>query len=178
MARAAVALLLIAALAGCRHSGGVANAQALILTSFSFQGNQIPSRFTCNGAELSPQLAWSAPPPGTASFALVVTDPDAPGGTFAHWLLYNLPAETRALPEGLPKQRQLAGGALQGVNSFGQMGYSGPCPPSGSPHHYHFTLYALNAKLNLPTDATRAQVKAAMHEHILATGELVGLYQR
>jgi Raf kinase inhibitor-like YbhB/YbcL family protein len=146
------------------------------LTSTSFQGSQIPAKFTCSGAGISPQLAWTAPPAATASFALTVTDPDAPRRTFVHWVLYDLPAGTRALPEGLP--RQLTDGALQGRNDFGEIGYGGPCPPPGSPHHYVFTLYALDAKLNLPVGATRAQVEAAMQGHILARGELIGIYQR
>ena len=148
------------------------------LTTSSFQDNHIPAKFTCNGAGVSPQLAWSAPPAGTASFALIVTDPDAPGRTFVHWVLYNLPVGTQALPEGLPGLGQLTDGSRQGRNDFGEIGYGGPCPPPGSPHHYVFTLYALDAKLNLPVGATRAQVEAAMQRHILAKGELVGLFQR
>jgi len=148
------------------------------LTSSSFQSNKIPAKFTCSGAGISPQLAWSAPPAGTASFALIVTDPDAPGRTFVHWVLYGLPAAAQALPEGLPAQGQLADGSRQGRNDFGDLGYGGPCPPRGAPHHYIFTLYALDAKLNLPVGATRAQVEADIQGHILAKGELVGLFQR
>ena len=149
------------------------------LTSTSFQaGSQIPAKFTCSGAGISPQLAWSAPPAGTVSFALIVTDPDAPGQTFVHWVLYGLPAETRALLEGLPGLGQLANGSRQGRNDFGDLGYGGPCPPPGPAHHYIFTLYALDAKLNLPVGATRAQVEAAMQGHILASGELIGVYRR
>ena len=150
------------------------------LSSTSFQdGLQIPAKFTCSGAGISPQLAWTAPPAKTASLALIVTDPDAPRGTWVHWVLYNLPAAgTRALPEGLPALDQLPDGALQGRNDFGKIGYGGPCPPPGSPHHYVFTLYALDAKLNLPVGATRAQVEAAMQGHILASGRLVGMFQR
>jgi Raf kinase inhibitor-like YbhB/YbcL family protein len=149
------------------------------LTSTSFpEGSRIPAKFTCNGAGVSPQLAWSAPPAGTASYALIVTDPDAPGRTFVHWVLYDLPAETRTLPEGLPPQGQLQDGSRQGRNDFGEIGYGGPCPPPGSPHHYVFTLYALDATLNLPVGATRAQVEAVMQGHILARGELIGLFQR
>jgi Raf kinase inhibitor-like YbhB/YbcL family protein len=148
------------------------------LTTSSFQGSQIPSKFTCDGEEASPQLAWSAPPAGTASFALLVTDPDAPRGVFTHWVLYNLSATTRSLPEGVPRQGQLAEAALQGRNTSGSLGYKGPCPPGGSPHHYIFTLYALDARLNLPVGATRAQVEEAMQGHILARAELIGLYRR
>jgi len=174
---AAGVLLLVAALPGCRDS--IARGQTMNLSSTSFQdGSQIPVKYTCSGANISPQLAWSAPPAATASLALTVTDPDAPRGTWVHWVLYNLPAGTRALPEGLPALGQLPDGALQGRNDFGEIGYGGPCPPPGSPHHYIFTLYALDAKLNLPEGATRAQVEAAIQGHILASGRLVGLYQR
>jgi len=148
------------------------------LTTTSFEGSQIPAKFTCSGAGISPQLAWSAIPAGTMSFALIVTDPDAPGRTFVHWVIYDLPAETRALPEGLPGLGQLADGSRQGRNDFDEIGYGGPCPPGNSAHHYHFTLYALDAKLSLPVGETRAQLEAAMRGHVLARGELIGLYQR
>jgi len=174
---AAILLFVASALPGC-HSF-IARGQTMHLTSTSFNdGSLIPSKFTCSGANLSPQLAWSAPPAATASFALTVTDPDAPRGTWVHWVLYNLVAGTRALPEGLPALGQLPDGALQGRNDFGEIGYGGPCPPPGSPHHYVFTLYALDAKLNLPVGEKRAQVEAAMKGHILASGRLVGLFQR
>jgi Raf kinase inhibitor-like YbhB/YbcL family protein len=172
----AVLLLTLVRLPGCRAStakGGTMN-----LTSSSLQGNQIPATFTCDGAGGSPQLAWSAPPAGTVSLALIVTDPDAPGRTFVHWVLYDLPNDARELPEALPAQGELAGGGRQGSNDFGNLGYGGPCPPGHSQHHYVFTLYALDTKLNLPPGAARAQVEAAMKGHILASGELVGLYQR
>ena len=172
----AALLLAVAALPGCH--GSTARGQTMKLTTTSFEGSQIPARFTCSGAGTSPQLAWSAPPAATVSFALIVTDPDAPRGTFVHWVLYDLPAGTRALPEGLPAQGQLADGSRQGRNDFGSIGYGGPCPPRGPAHHYIFTLYALDAKLNLAVGATRAQMETAMQGHILAQGELIGLYQR
>jgi hypothetical protein len=173
---AAGILILVAPLPGCHASnvkGGTMN-----LTSTSFQGSQIPAKFTCSGAGISPQLAWSASPAGTASFALIVTDPDAPRGTFVHWVIFDLPAETRMLPEGLPGLGQLTDGSRQGRNDFGEIGYAGPCPPGNSAHHYHFMLYAIDAKLNLPVGATRAQVEASMQGHIQARGELIGIYQR
>ena len=149
------------------------------LTSTSFQeGSRIPVKFTCNGAGVSPQLAWSAPPAGTASYALIVTDPVAPRRTFVHWVLYGLPAVAQALPEGVLGLGQLVDGGRQGRNDFGDLGYGGPCPPPGSPHHYIFTLYALDAKLNLPVGATRARIEAAMQGHILAIGRLIGLFER
>lgn len=173
-----VTVLLLAALAlpGCHASppkGGAMN-----LTSASFKGSQIPARFTCDGAGGSPQLSWTSAPQGTASLALILSDPDAPGRTFVHWVLYDLPAGTRSLPEALPAQGELAGGGRQGRNDFGEIGYGGPCPPGHSPHHYVFTLYALDVKLGLPVGATQAQAQSAMRGHILAQGELVGLYQR
>jgi Raf kinase inhibitor-like YbhB/YbcL family protein len=173
---AAVVLLAVAVLPGCR--GALVRRQAMNLTSISFQSGQIPAKYTCNGAGVSPQLAWTAPPAGTASFALLVTDPDAPRGTFVHWVLYDLPAGARALPEGLPNQGQLADGSRQGRNDFGNIGYGGPCPPGHTPHHYVFTLYALNTRLNLPVGATRAQVEATMQGHTLARAELIGLYKQ
>jgi hypothetical protein len=172
-----VAAALLFAAAALRCYSTFASGQTMHLSSTSFQ-NQIPAQFTCSGAGLSPQLAWSAPPARTASLALIVTDPDAPRGTWVHWVLYNLPAGTRALPEGLPALSQLPDGALQGRNDFGEIGYGGPCPPPGAPHHYIFTLYALDAKLNLPVGEKRAQVEAAMKGHILASGRLVGMFHR
>jgi Raf kinase inhibitor-like YbhB/YbcL family protein len=174
---AAGLLLLVAALPGCHSS--IAKEETMHLSSTDFKdGSQIPAKYTCTGAGISPQLAWTAPPARTASFALIVTDPDAPRGTWVHWVLYNLPAGTRSLPEGLPALGHLPDGALQGRNDFGEIGYGGPCPPPGSPHHYVFTLYALDAKLNLPVGEKRAQVEAVMQGHILASGRLVGLFQR
>lgn len=175
--RLAATFLIPALLTGCHNSSRVAQGQTLQLASSSFPGGQIPVRYTCKGAEVSPQLAWSAPPQGTASLALIMIDPDAPRGTFTHWVLFNLPPATRALPEGLSKIGQLADGSLQGTNSAGEIGYLGPCPPPGPPHHYHFKLYAVNERLNLPAGVTRAQVKTALQGHILARGELVGLFQ-
>jgi Raf kinase inhibitor-like YbhB/YbcL family protein len=148
------------------------------LTSVSIHGSQIPDNFTCHGADISPQLAWNTPPTATVSFTLLVTDPDAPGGTFTHWVLYDLPATTRTLSEGMPSLSQMADGARQGRNDFGKIGYGGPCPPGSRPHHYVFTLYALDAKLHLPAGASRAQVETAMRGHILAHGEFIALYGR
>jgi Raf kinase inhibitor-like YbhB/YbcL family protein len=169
-------LLLVAALQGSRE--GIAMAQSMKLTAASFQNGWIPAEFTCRGAGISPGLTWSAPPAGTVSFALTVTDPDAPGGTFTHWVLYGLPAGTRALPEGVPSQGQLANGARQGRNDMGSIGYGGPCPPGTSAHRYVFALYALDARLNLPAGASRAEAESAIKGHTLARGELIGLYKQ
>ena len=148
------------------------------LTSPGIRDGEVLKKFTCDGADVSPELTWSAPPAGTKSFALLVIDPDAPVGEFVHWVLYDLPAEARGLPEGVPKEKELADGSRQGKNDFDNFGYGGPCPPGHSPHRYTFSLYALDTKLNLPGGATRKQVESALKGHILARGELIGRYHR
>jgi Raf kinase inhibitor-like YbhB/YbcL family protein len=169
-------LTLPATLAFRQAKGG---SMALELTSSSFSaGGTIPKQSTCDGQDSSPQLSWSAPPAGTQSFALIADDPDAPAGTWVHWVLYDLPGTARELPEGSPKQEELPTGGRQGKNDFGKIGYGGPCPPAGKPHRYFFKLYALDAKLNLKGGATKADVERAMKGHILAQGELIGRYGR
>ena len=169
----------LSVLAACRGSATPGQEkQKLELTSSSFTAGQIPTKFTCDGSDTSPTLAWSATPAMTQSFALIVIDPDAPSGEFVHWVAYNLPAEKRDLAEGLPKQEQLPDGTRQGINDFGKAGYGGPCPPGKSAHRYVFELYALDTKLNLPGGATREQVEKALKGHVLARGELTGRYQR
>jgi len=109
-------------------------------------GGTIPKRFTCEGADLSPALEWSAPPSGTQSFALIADDPDAPAGTWVHWVVFDLPPGLRSLPQAVPKNEQLADGSRQGQNDFGKTGYGGPCPPPGKAHRYFFKLYALDTR--------------------------------
>ena len=152
---------------------------ALSLSSTAFkEGGQIPQKYTCDGQDVSPLLAWDEPPQGTKSFALIVDDPDAPVGVFTHWVLFNLPAIARQLPEAVPTQNQLQDGALQGKNDFRRIGYGGPCPPSGRPHHYRFILYALDKPLDLKAGASKKEVLDAMKGHLLAQGQLTGTYQR
>ena len=141
-------------------------------------GDDIPQQFTCDGEDISPPLGWSAGPEGTGSFCLIAEDPDAPGGTFVHWLLYDLPANTRDLPENLPKRGHLTNGALQGRNGFGRTGYGGPCPPPGRAHRYFFRLYALDEKTHLAAGASRSELDRAMKGHILAQADLMGRYKR
>ncbi|MGB8260229.1 MAG: YbhB/YbcL family Raf kinase inhibitor-like protein [Terracidiphilus sp.] len=172
-----MALVALGLLGGCRGQGiGGWGKPALTLTSTSIVGGKVARKCTCDGASSSPALAWSAPPLRTVSLALIVTDPDAPDGTFVHWVLYDLPAELRQLPEGMPKAGLLPDSSRQGRNDFGDIGYGGPCPPGRAAHRYIFALYALDSRLNLPGGATRSQVEAAMKGHILAQGKLVGLY--
>jgi Raf kinase inhibitor-like YbhB/YbcL family protein len=142
------------------------------------EGETIPKRFTGDGENVSPPLRWSDPPQGTKSFALIADDPDAPRGTWVHWVLFNLPADRRDLPEGMPAQGELEGGARQGKNDFGKIGYGGPAPPPGKPHRYFFKLYALDTPLDLAAGATRGQLEAAMKGHVLAEGQLMGRYGR
>lgn len=146
-------------------------------TAFS-AGETIPKKFTCDGPDVSPKLAWNEPPAKTQSIALIMDDPDAPVGTWVHWVLYDLPADTRELPEGVSKQEQLSSGARQGRNDFGKTGYGGPCPPPGKAHRYFFKLYALDAQLGLKAGVKKADLERAMQGHILAQGELIGRYGR
>jgi Raf kinase inhibitor-like YbhB/YbcL family protein len=151
----------------------------LSLSSLAFQeGDDISITYTCDGQDISPPLTWGEPPSETQSFALIMDDPDAPGGVFTHWLLFNLPADTRELPEGVPPHNELANGALHGQNGFDTIGYGGPCPPAGPAHHYRFTIYALDQAIDLVAGASRKQVIDAITEHILAWGQLTGMYQR
>ena len=150
------------------------------LSSTSFQdGAAIPIKHTCDGADVSPPLAWSGAPPGTRGFALIADDPDAPAGTWVHWVLYNLPATVSDLPENIAKVESLdLGGARQGRNDFRRPGYGGPCPPPGPAHRYFFRLYALDAPLTLKAGAQKKDLEAAMQGHVLGTAQLVGSYAR
>ncbi len=141
-------------------------------------GGSIPKQFTCEGRDISPPLAWTAPPSGTHSLILMVVDPDAPSGTWTHWLIYDLPATAGELPENTPPQATPASGGRQGRNDFGHLGFGGPCPPPGKPHHYFFRLLAVNMRLGLKPGATRRQVEQAVRGHILAQAELMGRFGR
>jgi len=146
-------------------------------TAFDEEAN-IPKQCTGDGKNVSPPLRWSDPPPETKSFALICDDPDAPRGTWVHWVLFNLPAEKRQLEEAVPAQKGLDNGAKQGKNDFGKVGYGGPAPPPGKPHRYFFKLYALDTTLELAPEATKDQLLAAMKGHVLAEGQLMGRYGR
>ncbi len=149
------------------------------LSSSSFApGAAIPRQYTCDGADQSPPLAWDQVPVGTRSLALVVEDPDAPGGTFVHWVLFDLPPDPPRLAAGVSHQTVLPNGARQGRNDFRRVGYGGPCPPRGPAHRYFFRLYALDAPLNLTPGATAVEVRSAMSGHVLGQAELVATYGR
>jgi Raf kinase inhibitor-like YbhB/YbcL family protein len=177
-----LALLLAAPfLAGCRNHGSSLQASTgdvITLSSASLQDGNVPKDFTCDGEDQSPVLSWQLPPDNAKALALIVTDPDAGQGTFTHWVIYNLPANTSGLSAGVPKQAQLANGSRQGKTDFDKVGYGGPCPPPGPPHRYVFTLYALDSELDVPAGAPRSLVESAMRGHILAKGELIARYRR
>jgi Raf kinase inhibitor-like YbhB/YbcL family protein len=186
------AILLVVTSLGCGGAQGARSAgagagprrvypPAWSLTSRAFKNSaRIPPKYTVDGQNVSPDLNWTAPPGDTVELALICDDPDAPRGTWTHWVLYSLPASRRSLAEAVPKTETLSalGGAKQGKNSFGATGYDGPSPPRGPVHHYHFVLYALNAKVRLSPGAQKSDLERAMKGHIIAQAELVGLYSR
>ena len=148
------------------------------VTSIVFQeGGTIPLKYTCDGEDISPPLAWSSAPEGTKSFALISDDPDAPMGTWVHWVIFNIPANATELHERIPPEGVLHNGAKQGMNDFRRIGYGGPCPPGGK-HRYFFKLYALDTEIDILVGASKHELLRAMEGHILAEGELMGTYIR
>lgn len=143
------------------------------------QGEGIPSRYTCEGEDISPELGWSGAPEETRSFVVLCDDPDAPGGVWHHWAVFDIPADTGRLEESYPTDPQI-GQVRQAVNDFGRVGYGGPCPPPGhGPHHYHFRVLALSReRLDLPSRPKCPQVKKAAEPHLIGEAELIGLYER
>jgi len=141
------------------------------------QGAPIPPEHTCDGKDVSPPLSFTGTVPGTRSLALIVDDPDAPMGTWVHWVAWNIPAGAQSLPGNLPKKDTLQDGIRQGFNDFHRAGYGGPCPPSGT-HRYFFRLYALDTTLDLPATTTRKDLDRAIRGHVLAQAELLGTYSR
>lgn len=153
--------------------------QKIQITSATFKdGGTIPVQFTCDGKNFSPPLAWTGIPGGTKSLALIADDPDAPGKTWVHWVVYHISPDLTGLPEGLVKYANEGGIGVAGKNDFGNLGYGGPCPPGGKPHRYFFKIYALDTPLDLQQGATKAQVESAMQGHILAQGQLMGTFGR
>lgn len=152
---------------------------SLALKSTAFpNGGTIPQKYTCDGADISPALSWNGVPAAAQSLALIADDPDAPMGTWTHWLIWNIPAKATLLPEETPKTNLLDNGARQGLNDFKRIGYGGPCPPPGKPHRYYFKLYALDTRLELKAGARRDELEPAIKPHILAQAEWMGTYGR
>jgi Raf kinase inhibitor-like YbhB/YbcL family protein len=154
------------------------NLATIQLTSAKFkEGEIIPSNYTCDGQNISPPLKWSGVPQNTKSLALICDDPDAPAGTWVHWVIYYIPPIMSELQEGIPTKETTSNGIKQGVNDFKKIGYGGPCPPGGT-HRYYFKIYALDTELNLTSSAKKSDLEKAMKGHILATGRLMGKYKR
>jgi Raf kinase inhibitor-like YbhB/YbcL family protein len=178
-----LALILVGALLVIRRHSRADIAQGQIHPSITVEtssflnGDNIPERFTCDGAGLSPEIHWLSPPSGARSLAIVMDDPDAPLG-FVHWLVYDIPVDARDIAEGASSQAGLPHGAVEGINSSDTVGYTGPCPPGAKPHHYVFRLYALDVPLDLPPGRTKEQLAAAVKDHVLAEGQITGLYGR
>jgi Raf kinase inhibitor-like YbhB/YbcL family protein len=185
-------LFILVAVAGCARTGletmtppeqtapPLTGDMSFTLTSTAFaDGAEIPVKYSCNGQNISPALDWSGSPAGTASFALIMDDLDA---VYTHWVIFNLPPDIQGLPEAVPKDEELADGALQGKTGSGGVGYPtgyfGPCPPKGPPHHYRFTLYALDTLLDLTAGASKAELLQAIQGHILGQAQLIGIYKR
>lgn len=151
---------------------------AITITSTAFiDGGMIPSDCTCDGKNISPPLAWVGVPEGTKSLAIICDDPDAPVGTWVHWVLFNIPATVSELLQNMPPDEVLENGARHGINDFRKFGYGGPCPPGGT-HRYYFKLYALDIELTQKAGLTKAELLKAMKDHILAEGQLMGRYKR
>lgn len=149
-----------------------------ISTGAFTDGAKIPEKYTCSGAGVSPALSWSEPPEGTKSLALILEDPDAPGGTWYHWLLWNIPGQAGGIAEHAAPTGELPGGMVQGRNSFGKTGYGGPCPPQGHMHRYVFHLYALDRMLMLPAGATHLELEHAMRGHVKGEAQWMGRFER
>ena len=159
-----------------RAKGG--KKMAITVTSSAFtEGDMIPRQYTCDGEDISPPLAWTGVPEGTKSLALICDDPDAPMGTWVHWVLFNIPPTTKELSPKVPSKEILENGARHGTNDFRRLDYGGPCPPGGT-HRYYFKLYALDTEISSAAGITKAQLLKAMEGHVLAEGQLMGRYKR
>ncbi len=179
-----IMFFLLAVVSGCiagekKDLKEVNDMQTVSISAEAFSnGGNIPDEYTCEGQDVSPALSWKGIPAGTKSWALIMDDPDAPGRAFVHWMLFNIPAGTQKLPKAIQGNETLGDGSRQGMTDSGRPGYGGPCPPPGKLHRYYFKIYALDTKLDLPARANRNQLENAMKGHILASGELMGKYQR
>jgi Raf kinase inhibitor-like YbhB/YbcL family protein len=172
-----VALILICPLATNAETKGGKEMKITVTSTAFTEGGMIPRQYTCDGVDISPPLTWSGIPEGTKSIAVISDDPDAPMGTWVHWVVYNLPPDLTGLPENIMPHKTLANGGRQGMTDFRKIGYGGPCPPGGT-HRYYFKVYALDTVLDLAPGATKKELLKAMTGHVLAEGELMGKYRR
>ncbi|GAB4169152.1 MAG: YbhB/YbcL family Raf kinase inhibitor-like protein [Calditrichia bacterium] len=182
-----ILLLLIMLVAGCNSQDQKQSPkqveekqmESFYLKADAFhEGDMIPVKFTCQGEDVSPQLQWGHVPEGTESFALICDDPDAPMGTWVHWVVYNIPADYTGFTEGMGNKQELPDGIQQGVNDFGNTNYGGPCPPPGAPHRYYFKLYALDTLTDFKAGLTKSELLNQIESHIIAKTELMGKYRR
>jgi len=166
-------------MARCADNNNTPKTMNIQITSTAFsEGQPIPAKYSCEGSDISPPLQWTNTPANAKSFALIMDDPDAPVGTWVHWVLYDLSANATGLPENVAKTQTISNGAKQGMNTWPRLGYGGPCPPPGKPHRYFFKLYALDTMLDLKPGLTKKDLLKAMEGHVLAEGQLMGTYQR
>lgn len=174
-----VLLVFVPAICEAQANNGGAKGMDFQISSTAFSaGSTIPQKFTCDGEDVSPVLAWNGAPPNTKAFALIVDDPDAPAGTWNHWLVWNIPASMHEFVEGASKSDAIGEHAHEGTNDFRKSGYNGPCPPPGKPHRYYFKLFAIDTPLSLQAGATRDELDSAMKSHVIAQAELMGRYGR
>lgn len=176
-----LSFFLLVSLTFCFSSSAKANSDdaTIKISSKSFtSGGTIPKDYTADGKDISPELSWSSPPKGTKSFALTCEDPDAPAGTWFHWIVFNIPADTQNLKSNMSKKPKLKNGVIQGSNDFRKSGYNGPSPPKGPAHHYNFKLFALDSKLKLKPGCTKQQFYKAIKDKVLGQGVVTGIYQR
>lgn len=179
MLRWPVVVLALLAVSGAEAHAATTPAQSMTLTSTAFtNGGIIPTEFTCSGVDVSPSLTWSGVPAGAESLALTVIDPDAPVKPFTHWVIFDIPVAATGLPRAVPLRKELPDGSRQGRNDFHLDGYSGPCPPPGPAHHYHFMVFALDTVLSLPGGVAEPAFADSIQGHVLASGELIGLFGR
>lgn len=162
---------------GCEKKEEAEKMKIKVISPAFEEGGMIPSKYTADGQNISPPLKWEGVPDGTKSIALISDDPDAPVGTWVHWVMWNIPAEAMELTENIPPYEDLPDGSRQGITDFRNPGYGGPAPPSGT-HRYYFKIYALDIKPDLPSNSTKADLLKAMEGHILAEGQLMGKYKR
>jgi len=170
-------ILLVFSLISCSKGTKEEYQKIILKSSLLKEGEMIQEKYTCDGEDVSPPLEWEQVPNNTKSFCIIMEDPDAPGGTFTHWIIFNIPENYRSLPENFPKLPQFENGIKQGRNDFNKIGYNGPCPPRGSTHHYKFIIYALDTILNLNSEVKRKEIENSIKGHILGKGVLTVLYK-
>lgn len=176
MKKLLILIILILFLIGCSKKVEEEYEKIVLKSSILKESELIPEKYTCDGEDISPPLEWENIPEKTASFCIIMDDPDAPGGVFTHWIIFNIPKNYRSLPENFPKLPEFENGIKQGKNDFNEIGYNGPCPPKGSKHRYRFTIYALNKVLDIKSGVERREILKEIKNHILGIGELITLY--